>query len=156
MQPNIPLTKNFSLYELLESQQARRSGITEQFEPPQQVINNLKALCENILQPLRENLRVAIAVNSGYRCPKVNTLIGGASSSQHLTGHAADIECYPIGNEKLLKKIVELKLPFDQIINEFNYAWVHVSYDPVRNRRKVLEAYKDTNNKTQYREIQVR
>jgi hypothetical protein len=155
MPQDIKLTKNFSLNELLESQTARRLGIAEQFNPSQEVIKNLKALCENILQPLRDNLRIAIAVNSGYRCSTLNKKIGGSLTSQHMTGHAADIECYPIGNEKLLKKIVELKLPFDQIINEFNYAWVHVSYDPKRNRRKVLEAYKDANNKTQYREIAV-
>jgi zinc D-Ala-D-Ala carboxypeptidase len=150
---NIQFTKNFSLHELLTSQEATRSSITEQFEPDQAVINNLQALCVNILQPLRDAIKVPIQISSGYRCPRVNTKIGGATSSQHVTGNAADIQCAKLGNEALLKKIRQLNLPFDQMINEFNYAWVHVSFDTARNRKQILEAYKDANNKTAYRNI---
>ena len=155
MTPDRTLTKNFSLRELLVSEAAARNNFTEQYEPPPTVIKNLEQLCINILQPLRESLKYPIHVNSGYRCPRTNTLIKGATKSQHLTGHAADIEDFKNGNEYLLRKIVELKLPFDQIINEFGYKWVHVSYDPKRNRRQVLEAVKDKNLKTIYRAIKL-
>lgn len=153
MLENRPLTKNFSLHEMLISQQATRFEIEEQYEPTEKVVENLAQLCKHILQPLRDELKISVSVNSGYRCPRLNAMIGGASKSQHVTGNAADIVCFKIGNENLLRKIVELKLPFDQVINEFNYRWVHVSYDPARNRRQVLEAYKNNSNQTKYRTL---
>lgn len=155
MRANIQFTKNFSLYELLASQTATRANISEQFNPPDAVVNNLNALCVNILQPLRDAIRMPLQISSGYRCARLNSSIGGATGSQHLTGNAVDIQCFKLGNEKLLKKIKELNLPFDQMINEFNYAWVHVSYDARRNRKQILEAYKSANNKTVYRPIAI-
>ncbi len=155
MPANRQLSKNFSLREMLVSESAARFNFTEQYEPPEAVIKNLEQLCIKILQPLREALKYPIHVNSGYRCPRTNASIGGASKSQHLTGHAADIEDFKNGNEYLLRKIVELKLPFDQIINEFGYKWVHVSYDPKRNRRQVLEAVKNAQHKTVYKPLKI-
>lgn len=135
------LTKNFSLAEMIESQTARRFNIQEQFNPPQEVIDNLKELCENILQPLRDAIGVSLTVNSGYRSPITNKRVGGQPTSQHQNGQAADIICPEVGNAKLFEKIRELKLPFDQLIWEFgddkNPAWVHVSFSP-RNRRQVF------------------
>jgi zinc D-Ala-D-Ala carboxypeptidase len=153
---NRALSKNFSLREMLVSETAARFNFTEQYEPPPAVVKNLEQLCLKILQPLRDSLKYPIHVNSGYRCPRTNTSIGGASKSQHLTGHAADIEDYQNGNEYLLRKIVELKLPFDQIINEFGFKWVHVSFDPKRNRRQILEAVKDKNHKTVYKTLKLK
>lgn len=152
---NRHLSKNFSLREMLVSETAVRFNFTEQFEPPVAVIHNLEQLCLKILQPLRDSLQYPIHVNSGYRCQRTNSSIGGSSKSQHLTGHAADIEDFKNGNEYLLRKIIELKLPFDQIINEFGYRWVHVSYDPKRNRRQVLEAVKDAQFKTVYKTLRI-
>ncbi len=123
---------------------AARLSFDEQYEPSENVISNLEALCENVLQPLRDPLNYPLHVISGYRCPRVNSTIGGASKSQHLTGHAADINDFTNGNEFLLKRIIELKLPFDQVINEFGFRWVHISYDPAKNRRQVLEARRKT------------
>ncbi|MEO7991581.1 MAG: D-Ala-D-Ala carboxypeptidase family metallohydrolase [Chryseolinea sp.] len=155
MIPNHQFTKNFWLNEMLVSQTAARFGFTEQLEPSAKVVTNLELLCINILQPLRDAIKTPVHVSSGYRCLRVNTSIGGATKSQHLIGQAADIEDFKNGNEFLLRKIVELKLPFDQIINEFNYQWVHISYDPKRRRKQVLEAVKDKNFKTVYRAIQL-
>ena len=152
---NKPLTKNFSLHEMLVSETAARLGYDEQYKPSVTVVKNLEGLCKNILQPLRDSLKSSVRINSGYRCLRVNTLIGGASKSQHLTGHAADIQDLKNGNEYLLRKIVELKLPFDQIINEFGYKWIHVSFDPKRNRRQLLEAVKDKNSKTVYKTLKL-
>jgi len=151
MLPNRAFTKNFWLHEMIASQSATRFGFTEQFTPPDDVVRNLEALCKHVLQPLRDAIKSPIAVSSGYRCQRVNALIGGAQRSQHLTGHAADIQDFKHGNEFLFRKIIELKLPFDQIINEFNFDWVHVSYDTKGNRRKITEAYKDQNGITKYR-----
>ncbi|MEP7262998.1 MAG: D-Ala-D-Ala carboxypeptidase family metallohydrolase [Bacteroidota bacterium] len=153
MTDNQPLTKNFSLYEMLLSQQAARFSFDEQYQPSEKEIENLRLLCKHILQPLRDELKISVNVSSGYRCQRLNAMIGGAMRSQHLTGQAADIVCFKTGNENLLKKIVQLELPFDQVINEFNYRWVHVSYDLSRNRKQILEAYKNNLGQTKYREI---
>ena len=152
---NFQFTKNFSLHEMLVSQAAARFGFTEQFDPPKQVVKNLESLCINILQPLRTAIKTPVHINSGYRCLRVNSFIGGASKSQHLTGHAADIEDFKNGNKFLMRKIIELKLPFDQVINEFGFQWIHVSFDPKHNRRQVLEALKDKDFKTIYRPFEI-
>jgi len=135
------LSKHFTLAEMLESQTARRYNITEQFNPPKEVIDNLKALCENILEPLREAIGVPLQISSGYRSPKTNAKVGGVPTSQHQKGQAADIQCPMLGNKILFDKIRELKLPFDQLIHEYGTpaepAWVHVSYGP-KKRKEVL------------------
>lgn len=97
-------------------------------------------MVDKILDPLREAYGKPIIVGSGYRCPKLNKAIGGATSSQHMKGEAADIKTVqdtPEENKKLYDLIIELNLPFDQLINEFNYDWIHVSFGP-RNRRQKL------------------
>ncbi len=148
MVANIQFTKNFSLFELLLT--SHREFDNEQYNPPPEVIENLRALAVNILQPLRDALGSPIKVNSGYRCPSLNKAIGGASKSQHMTGHAADIIDLTNGNEALFKRIKALNLPFDQMIDEFGFRWVHVSFDPKRNRREILQAKKDAKGKTIY------
>jgi zinc D-Ala-D-Ala carboxypeptidase len=147
--PNQVFTRNFSLSEFLVSDTAARRGITEQNNPPQDVVDSLRALTLTILQPLRDALGYPISVTSGYRCLRLNTEIKGAKNSQHIYGQAADIIDHTNGNEYLFKKIIELKLPFDQLINEFNYQWVHVSYK-AQPRGTVLAASKNARNKTVY------
>lgn len=133
------LSKNFSLAELTESQTGRRHNIKEQFNPPQEVITNLKELCEKVLQPIRDKVG-AIKVSSGYRSPQVNKIVGGATSSQHMTGEAVDISGINISNAELFKAIKDSNLPYDQLIWEYgtksNPAWVHVSYTSNRKARK--------------------
>ena len=136
---------------MLVSQTAVRMGFDEQFEPSPQIVKNLELLCINVLQPLRDALKYPVHVSSGYRCPRVNSSIGGASKSQHLFGQAADIQDFTNGNEYMLRKIVELKLPFDQMINEFGWQWVHVSFDVKRSRKQVLEATKNAKFQTVYK-----
>lgn len=73
------LTKNFTLDELIKSPTALQWGFQEQYNPPQEVINNLKDLCVHILQPLRDTIQKPIKISSGYRCPRVNAKVGGVS-----------------------------------------------------------------------------
>ena len=148
MATDIQFTKNFSLQELLLT--SHRMFDEEQYNPPADVIENLRALCINILQPLRDALGTPVNINSGYRCPSLNASIGGATNSQHMTGQAADIIDLTHGNVFLFNKIKEMNLPFDQMIDEFEFRWVHVSYDPVRHRHDILQAKKDANGKTIY------
>ena len=131
--------KYFNYYELTASSTAKRKGIDN--TPDATVRANLTALVANILDPLREAYGKPIVVSSGYRSPKLNRAVGGAAKSQHVTGQAADIHTLsdtPADNKKLYDLILKLKLPFDQLINEYNFNWVHVSYSP-RNRRQVLK-----------------
>lgn len=132
----------FTLAEFLESQTARRNNITEQFKPSATVTRNLEALVTNILDPLREALGSPIKISSGYRSPALNKAVGGANTSQHLQGEAADIQAmHPVSNATLFELIIKMGLPFDQLIWEYgtklNPAWVHVSFGP-RNRRQIL------------------
>lgn len=134
------LTKDFTLQEMTRSEAATRHGFKEQFAPSENIIANLKLLCENILQPLREKLGVKISVTSGYRSKRTNNAIGGSATSQHIEGQAADIKVNGISTIELCRKIKEFDLPFDQLIEEFG-QWVHVSYSE-KNRRQILQATK--------------
>jgi uncharacterized protein YcbK (DUF882 family) len=133
-------SKYFTLNEMLRSQTATRLKITEQFNPPAEIIHNLELLCEHILDPLREKVG-PIRVSSGYRCPRLNTQIKGSKTSQHMKGQAADISGINCTNAELFEQIKKLKLPFDQMIWEFGTSkepdWVHVSYG-VMHRRQIL------------------
>ena len=130
--------KYFTINELTKSSTAQRLHINN--NPTQEVKDNLNKLIDNILDPLRELYGKPIIVNSGYRCTKLNKAIGGAKNSQHLVGQASDIRTVQNtkeSNKELFELIKNSKLPFDQLINEYDYNWVHVSYSP-RNRRQVL------------------
>ena len=82
------LSKNFTLIELITSQEAARRGLDN--TPTPQVITNLTNLVKNVLQPLRDLVGKPIVISSGYRSPAVNAAIGGAKNSEHMTGCAAD------------------------------------------------------------------
>lgn len=125
--------KHFTIEELTRSTTARLNGIDN--TPSQQVINNLTALVDNVLDPLREAWGKPIHVNSGYRCQALNTAVGGVPASQHMLGEAADITAGSReANRQLYSLMRQLKLPVDQAINEYDFRWIHVSYGP-RHRR---------------------
>lgn len=137
--------KYFRLSEFCQSATAKSHGID--MTPPPAVSANIESLVNNVLDPLRAHLGKAIIVSSGYRPPALNKLVGGAATSQHATGCAADISVAGIPPKQLCEIIIGLKLPFDQLIMEFG-RWTHVSFGP-RNRRQVLTA-KTVNGKTVY------
>lgn len=130
--------KFFTITELTKSSTAQRKGIEN--IPSKKEQQNLIDLVEHILDPLREAYGKPIIVTSGYRCKALNKAAGGASTSQHLYGQAADIRSVSDTkeeNKKLFDLVQELQLPFDQLINEHDFDWVHVSYSD-RNRRQIL------------------
>ena len=137
--------KYFTISELLYSETAVKNKVWNGANSEQEA--NLVALVENILDPLRLFYGEPISVNSGFRSEKLNKLVKGAKNSQHLRGEAADIDTGTReGNQRLAKLIVELKLPFDQLIDEANYSWIHVSYKNSNdNRGQILR-----NNKGKY------
>lgn len=126
---------------MTKSQTAIRKGIDN--TPATQEIENLKALCENVLEKIRLHFGRPIVINSGYRGPKLNKAIGGAKNSQHMTGQAADIEIAGISNRVLFCWIRD-NLNYDQLILEFHKedipdsGWVHVSWNISGNRKQVL------------------
>ena len=125
--------KYFTIEELTRSTTAHLRGIDN--TPSQQVINNLTALVDNVLDPLREAWGKPIHVNSGYRCKALNKAVGGVPSSQHMRGEAADITGGSVeANKQLYSLLQRLNLPVDQAINEHDFRWIHVSYGP-RHRR---------------------
>tara|TARA_R100001460_G_scaffold68678_2_gene109270 strand:+ start:374 stop:838 length:465 start_codon:yes stop_codon:yes gene_type:complete len=140
------LSNNFSLKEMTKSQTATRKDIDN--EPGEEEIENLKQLCERVLQPVREHFGKAVRVNSGYRSPKLNSAIGGSKTSDHCKGMAADIEINGVANADLAEWIKD-NCEFRQLILEFytpgipDSGWVHVSYDLDDNRKKILTAMKE-------------
>jgi zinc D-Ala-D-Ala carboxypeptidase len=150
------LTKNFSLIELTKSQTAERKGIDN--TPSTEHQENLKSLCEMILQPIRDHFGQVVSVSSGYRSQELCVAIGSSTNSQHAKGEAADFEIFGLSNKELADYIDE-NLDYDQLILEYwkesdpNSGWVHCSYTNGNNRKQYLRAYRDENNKTCYQPI---
>jgi len=148
------LSANFSLKELTKSDTATRLGIDN--TPDDETIDNLKMLCEKVLQPVRDHFGKSVIINSGYRSPELNSspAVGGSKTSDHCKGMAADIEIAGIPNAELAKWIMD-NLEYSQLILEFytrgisDSGWVHVSYDPNNLKKQELTAVKVA-GKTQY------
>jgi hypothetical protein len=142
------LSAHFSLVEFIRSESAKRHGVSNQ--PTPEHIQNIKILCERVLEPIRIKFG-PISLSSGYRSKVLNHYIGGSLKSQHCEGRACDIDMDGMGDvtNKEIFEYIKNELEFDQLINEFNYSWVHVSYNLGKNRKQVLDALK-VNNKTVY------
>ena len=157
------LSKNFTLQELIKSNTALRLGIDN--TPSKEGIMKLTILATSVLQLLRDRIG-ALRITSGYRSPELNTAIGGSNKSQHTKCEAVDIQYVKRGrmdNLLIYQALIDLDIDFDQCILEFgdstktsdptSPAWIHLSYKITNNRRQVLVAYKDDNNKTKYRPL---
>ena len=157
------LSKNFTLQELIKSNTALRLGIDN--TPSKEGIMKLTILATSVLQLLRDRIG-ALRITSGYRSPELNTAIGGSNKSQHTKCEAVDIQYVKRGrmdNLMIYQALIDLDIDFDQCILEFgdstatsdptSPAWIHLSYKITNNRRQVLVAYKDDNNKTKYRPL---
>ena len=150
------LTENFSLNELTKSQTAERKGIDN--TPSAEHQENLKSLCEMILQPIRDHFGQVVSVSSGYRSPELCVAIGSSTQSQHAKGQASDFEIFGISNKELADYIDE-NLDYDQLILEYwkgedepNSGWVHCSFNTQGNRKQYLRAYKE-NGSTKYEPV---
>ena len=145
------LSKNFALSEITHSNTAKRLGIKN--EPTEIHLQNMQHLVDNILQPLRDSIG-PIRISSGYRNPSLNRAIGGSPKSQHCKGEALDLQFWRGGemfNKEIYEWILQSDLEFDQMINEFDFAWIHISLKEKNNRKQVLKAYKDEDNDTKYK-----
>ena len=129
--------KYFSFQEMERSETAYRHGIDN--TAPEGARRNIAVLVDRVLDPLREAWGKPLTVTSGYRCQELNRIVGGAKTSHHLRGMAADISTgNRVENRRLFQMVLDLKLPFTQLIDEKNFAWVHISLDPADVKRQVL------------------
>lgn len=129
--------KYFTLKELTRSTTATAKGIDN--TPTPEVEKNLTLLVENVLDPLREIYGKPITVNSGYRCPELNKAVGGSKTSDHVKGFAADITGGSKEENERLFNIIKRNFHFKQLIDERDFSWVHVSYDPSNLKNQILK-----------------
>ena len=140
------LSQHFTLWEFLRSETALKRGIDNE-DITEVQLQNMQALCEKVLQPVRDHFGVPIIITSGYRCPDLNDAVKGATSSQHMKGEAADFKI-KVDNTKGVK-LYDLylwmvdNLSFDQLIWEVRDGgrrkWIHVSYKNEKaNRQQVF------------------
>lgn len=128
------ISEHISYDEAVLSLTAIRNGIDN--TPNEQQLHDMQQLAENIFEPLRKLYGKPIKINSFFRSAKLNKLVGGSATSQHAKGQAIDITG---GNKAENKKLFELAktLDFDQLINEYDFSWVHISYS-TKNRKQIL------------------
>ena len=126
------LGKHFTLSEMTVT----NTGLVN--SPSKIEINKLKMLVENILDPLREIYGKPITVNSGYRSPLVNKKVGGVATSEHVKGQAADITGGSKEENIKLFNLIKDNYNFRQLIDEYDYKWVHVSFDSTDNKKQII------------------
>lgn len=154
------MSKYFQLEQFLRSGKAQALGgaaLKEQQNPPADVRYNIEQLATNVLDKIRERWNAPIYISSGYRCPTVNSAVGGSKTSQHCNGQAADFSAATEAqNKQLMQVILQMVndgyLDVDQIINEYPKAngtpdWIHVSYKANgKNRNSFLVIGNKSNN----------
>lgn len=145
MTSNISLSPHFCLDEFTKSSTAMKHGIKN--TPPQEAVDNLRALCQGCLEPLREAIGLPVVITSGYRTKALNSMLAHSSErGQHMLGQAADFYVTPgqsgLSRRELLIKafrliILDESIDYDQLI--LYPSFIHVSYvSRERNRRTIL------------------
>lgn len=144
---DIKISKNFKLSEFTSSKTAEKQKIDN--EPNAQERANIYTLVTEILQPIRDEFGKSIKINSGYRSKRLNNVVGGSETSQHLTGSAADITTYD-SNDELFKLILQMiddgDITVGQLIHEYGSdsypAWIHISLPNAGKVNQILRAKK--------------
>lgn len=145
------ISKHLSFEEATHSDTADSLGIINN-NPNLSVIDNMKLLAENVFEPIREHFNVPINVSSVFRSLNLNNAIHGAITSQHCSGQAMDINNKKPSNKEIFDYIKK-NLEFDQLINEHDYSWIHVSFSKDKNRKQILKGFKNNLGKTVYENI---
>ena len=128
------LSEHFSLEELTVSETAARKGLDN--TPDNDALFDLKRLA-SFLEDVRAAVGKPLRINSAYRAPEVNSSVGGSKTSQHCKGQAADIRVNGMTPDQVVQAIIAAKLPFDQVIREFD-SWTHVSIAPKDKRARKM------------------
>lgn len=141
------LSKNFTLAEFVKSATAKRKGIDN--TPNSTHIARMKVLCEEVLQPARDYFKELygedcyIRITSGYRSVELCEALGSSARSFHAFGYAADCELMVKHEGKWVERNNELfkhiknNLPFTELIDEYDFSWVHVAYNPEDSRKMI-------------------
>lgn len=133
------LSPHFTLYEFVRSGTAIENNIDN--TPGAAEVAALTALCDNVLEPLRRRFG-PIVISSGFRSRRLNNMVGGVTSSQHLRGEAADIVVGSRERAAAMCGFIRRHLDFDQLISEpvgaASPRWLHVSYTTKRRNRKMI------------------
>lgn len=130
------ISKHITIDEATLSPTALRLGIDN--TPNEDVLVNMKLVAERCFEPIREWYGKPIKINSFYRCDALNNAVKGSATSQHVQGKAIDISTGTKAGNKLIYDWAKENLIFDQLINEYDYSWVHISYNKNNNRNQTL------------------
>lgn len=130
------ISKHISLNEATKSPTALRNGIKN--EPNAQQLANMKLVADKCFEPLREWYGKPIRINSFFRCDALNKLVKGSATSQHVQGKAIDIDAGSKEENQKLFEWCKANIKFDQLINEYDFSWVHISYNKDNNRNQIL------------------
>lgn len=131
------ISKHITFEEATNSDTAVRNGINN--TPDTATIERMKLVAEKCFEPLREWYGKPIRINSFYRSQQLNVKVGGSATSQHCKGEAIDISAgSKVENKKLFDWICANLPEWDQVINEYDFTWVHISYKKSGNRKQIL------------------
>ena len=130
------ISKHISFTEATHSPTAVKLGINN--NPDKAQLEAMKLVAEKCFEPLRTWYNKPIKINSFFRSDLLNRAVKGSLTSQHKKGEAIDIDAGSKEENKKLFEYIKNHLDFDQVINEYNYSWVHVSYSKTKNRKQIL------------------
>ena len=130
------ISEHITYREATQSPTALRHDIDN--TPPDHVLPFMRAVAEQCFEPVRKWYGKPLRINSFYRSPELNILVKGAANSQHVKGQAIDIDAGSREENKRLFYYIKANLIFDQLIIEYDYSWVHVSFNPGQNRNQTI------------------
>jgi zinc D-Ala-D-Ala carboxypeptidase len=130
------ISNHISYIEATQSPTAERLGINN--NPDKAQLEAMQLVAEKCFEPLRLWYGKPIKINSFFRSDLLNRAVKGALTSQHKKGEAIDLDAGSKEENKKLFDWIKANLDFDQVINEYNYSWVHVSYSKTKNRKQIL------------------
>ena len=130
------ISKHISFAEATQSPTAAKLGINN--NPDKAQLEAMKLVAEKCFEPLRTWYNKPIKVNSFFRSDLLNRAVKGSLTSQHKKGEAIDLDAGSKEENKKLFDWIKANLDFDQLLNEYNYSWVHISYSKTKNRKQIL------------------
>ena len=130
------ISKHITFKEATFSATAKRLGIKN--EPTPEHLKAMKLVAEKCFEPLREWYGKPLRINSFYRGKDLNKAVKGSATSQHFKGEAIDIDAGSVAENKKIHHWIKDNLEFTQLINEFGYQWIHVSYNAKNLKKQCL------------------